>query len=338
MRFAALRILFFTLLALLGASGSAALAGGLDPIGTVTSAVSTVAGSTTIVSDLTGGGDATAPVSEAESVISGGLEATSGGGDSSTSSATSSASETSNGSEGAPSDSGSSAGSSGARRITGARTRFDRLPRLYETLLERVELGRNVEANIARLRTLLASASPELRVRILRLIHSEIARLERGGLTRRERAAARRLGRLMRALDKQDFSTSWRAPALLVRLESTGIGSLQPTVFAGPGATEWDPRLAYSPSPNDESSSGRTNGAGALLHGAPPTGSWYWLVLVLLTPLVCALLFMSIESFRRVPLPIWNAAAARASELRALALTLALAGCLGLWVLFWMLA
>jgi hypothetical protein len=81
------------------------------------------------------------------------------------------------------------------------RTRFDRLPRRLEALLERIELGRHVRANLRRLEQALASASPELRARVLRLIRAEIDRLQRGGTTPRER---RRIERLRLALERLD--------------------------------------------------------------------------------------------------------------------------------------
>jgi hypothetical protein len=94
---------------------------------------------------------------------------------------------------------GSSTGSRSARRSEPGtpRTRFDRLPRRYELLLERIEFGHNFKANIARLRALLAAASPELRARVLRLLRMEIRRLEQGGVTARERPALRRLRTLL---------------------------------------------------------------------------------------------------------------------------------------------
>src|SRR5918995_4531563 len=54
---AAIRVLFFILLAVGGVSSGAAAAGAqvIDPIGTVTSAISTITSQTTIVSDLTDG-------------------------------------------------------------------------------------------------------------------------------------------------------------------------------------------------------------------------------------------------------------------------------------------
>jgi hypothetical protein len=80
------------------------------------------------------------------------------------------------------------------------RSRFDRLPPRFERLLERIEMGRNVRANIRRLERALASASPELRRRVLRLLGAEIARLRRGGVTPAERRRIARLQQVRREL------------------------------------------------------------------------------------------------------------------------------------------
>ncbi|HEY3105532.1 MAG TPA: hypothetical protein VGJ49_01915 [Gaiellaceae bacterium] len=181
MRLPAVRALLCTALLLGGITSGAAIAGTVDPIDTITSAVSTVVGQTTVVSDLAGTATgATAGTSAATS--SGSLAQV-------TSSLTGSGTQSS-------SDGGSSA--QPKRRASASnpgspRTRFDRLPRRYELLLERIELGHHVRANLARLKALLASASPEFRARLLRLIRAEISRLERGGLTPSERSAVRRL-------------------------------------------------------------------------------------------------------------------------------------------------
>jgi hypothetical protein len=198
------RITFLVVLGLCGGFSSAAVAGGIDPVGTVTGALSTVASQTTVASDLTG---QTTVVTSQLSPTSGatGVEATNaatgvvgaatsgggGGGETSTS-----------GDSGAreKSRSGETRRSS---KDASARTRFDRLPRRYEVLLERIESGHRVRANIARLRSLLATATPRMRARILRLIRSEIRRLEHNGLTRRERLAARRLHGLLAKLTAQ---------------------------------------------------------------------------------------------------------------------------------------
>jgi hypothetical protein len=174
MRCAAIRFLLLVILALAGVASSAALAGAQlpDPIGTVTSAISTITSQTTVASDLTG------TVTSATSGGSGATNAVSGATDAVSGSATDS-------NQGSP------------------HTRFDRLPRRYESLLERIESGRNVRANIARLGALLASSSPQLRARVMRFIRLEIRRLEKGGLTRRERAAVQRLRTLLTTLQGQ---------------------------------------------------------------------------------------------------------------------------------------
>jgi hypothetical protein len=113
---------------------------------------------------------------------------------------TSSGSATSSGSSGGSARAGSREGARSGSRAARHRTRFDRLPRRFETLLERIEFGRNVRANIRRLEHLLASASPALRARVLRLLRAEIRRLRADGVTRAERARIERLQLTARAL------------------------------------------------------------------------------------------------------------------------------------------
>ena len=187
MRSAAIRGLVFGLLALGGLASGAAMAGAqLGPIDTVTSIVGSVTSQTTVASDVTGaaGGVLSSATGEATSSEPGTVAGP--------------AAESRSGS-------GSSADSSprpAKKSNPGSRhTRFDRLPRRYERLLERIEAGRNVEANTRRLRVLLASASPAMRARVLRLIRREIARLEQGGLTRREQGSVERLRALRSALE-----------------------------------------------------------------------------------------------------------------------------------------
>ena len=79
------------------------------------------------------------------------------------------------------------------------RSRFDRLPLRLERLLERIELGRNVRANIARLQEALASLSASERARVIRLLNAEIRRLRANGLSPTER---RRVARLLRAREE----------------------------------------------------------------------------------------------------------------------------------------
>ncbi|HYY77149.1 MAG TPA: hypothetical protein VE644_12590 [Gaiellaceae bacterium] len=125
---------------------------------------------------------------------SGGSGSTAGGG--STSSGSTSSGSGGTRSANSRSGSGREAGSRGTRH----RTKFDRLPPRFERLLERIEFGRNVRANIRKLEQLLASASPALRARILRLVQAEIRRLRRDGVTRAERSRIERLQLVKRAL------------------------------------------------------------------------------------------------------------------------------------------
>jgi hypothetical protein len=73
------------------------------------------------------------------------------------------------------------------------------LPRRAEILIERIELGRNMRANLRRLEALLRR-SPALRAQFARALRSELARLRKGGLTHAERRQVRRLIHVQRAL------------------------------------------------------------------------------------------------------------------------------------------
>jgi hypothetical protein len=87
-------------------------------------------------------------------------------------------------------------GTASARTSSGKAFRtFDRLPPRLERLLERIELGRNVRANLKRLEQMLGSLSVRERARLLRLVNAEIRRLRAGGVSPMER---RRIHRLLR--------------------------------------------------------------------------------------------------------------------------------------------
>jgi hypothetical protein len=147
-----------------------------DAVGTVKSSASGVAGSTV------GGANVASQTPQATASFSAGPSSGGSGGTST-------------------SDRGSAGGSHGDRKAPGRsyHTRFDRLPRRAEILIERIELGRNMRANLLRLEALLAR-SPALRAEVARALRSELARLRKGGLTRAERHQARRLVRVQRAL------------------------------------------------------------------------------------------------------------------------------------------
>jgi hypothetical protein len=80
------------------------------------------------------------------------------------------------------------------------RTRFDRLPLRLERLLERIELGRSLRANLKRLEQMLGSVSVRERSRLIRLLNAEIRRLRAGGVSPTERRRIQRLVRTRAAL------------------------------------------------------------------------------------------------------------------------------------------
>jgi hypothetical protein len=286
-----MRILLFVMLALGGLSSSDATAGAQsDPLGTVTSAIPTIASPTTIASGLTGG---------TTSGDSGLIDAVSGSTDgvlesgvlSGTETTGATSSDTDGGSESASRDDASSGSNRGS-----SHTKFDRLPRRVETLLERIESGRNVRASIARLSELLGSSSPQLRARVMRLIRLEIRRLERGGLTGRERAAAQRLRRLQITLEAQgsQFVSSGQ-------VQSSGIRTWAESGGGVLGATAGsESRPAESP----------TDGRGGPIANprlplpSPPSqlSLPYWLLL--LATIAGVMLFVAGASRHTLPLPV----------------------------------
>jgi hypothetical protein len=206
-----------------------------NAIGTVTSTTSGVVGTVGNAVDQASGSSAGSTVSSsAGSTVSGVADtATSVSGSSLATDSSSSGSTTSSGDRRSAS-SRRSASDSGASRPR-IKTRFDRLPRRLETLLERIELGQNVRANLRRLERALASASPEMRTRVLRLIRAEIARLRRGGTTPRDR---RRIERLRFALE---MLTRASPPAAELS-PTSGVASSEPvTPGEQPGRTRNEP-------------------------------------------------------------------------------------------------
>lgn len=221
---AAVRILLVSLV-FGGLSGSAVAGVQLDPADTLSSGQASDL--TNSVGDATDG--VTGTVDDTAETIAGTVNDTTGsvtggtfdGGGDSRSSLLDSATDSITGALSESSDSGadgtSSGGGSGSSPTSGRsssssgdgsasnrgspRTRFDRLPRKYERLLERIESGVDVRASNARLRALFATASPRLRTQISRLIRQEIRRLRKGGLTHEERAALGRLTPLLKALE-----------------------------------------------------------------------------------------------------------------------------------------
>ena len=291
----------------------------LDPIGTVTSAISTIASQTTVVSELTGSATSATSGSGATDAVSGAVGASGSG----------TTNVNSSGADGGSRSTSSGDASSGSATDSNPRsphTRFDRLPRRYETLLERIESGRNVRANIARLRALLASASPQLRARVMRLIRLEIRRLERGGLTRGERAAVRRLGGLLTMLQGQ--ATRW--PFSLGRVEGAGILS----ATTSGGGVEAATAGSESPRAGRAPTSARDGASNAiprlpLALPPPPSGLSYWWLL-LLAAITCVLLLFTGPPRQLLPSPVRGMVEVREQEIWALAVVVVLGLAVGL--------
>jgi hypothetical protein len=292
---------------------SGAAVGGLQtgPIDAVTSVVSSVTAQTTVVSEPTdtateggGAGASRATDSAATDALSGGAQALAGG-------------------------------SSGVRPGRTFHSRFDRLPRRYELLLERLELGQSPRVARARLRALLASAPPELRERVARLIRMEIRRLERGGLTARERPAAQALRRLLRRLDRQisgENVGAARPPGQSADTGSAGArGGGIASARAGSEARPADPARSRAGSRGE--AGGRTPW-GPLPSPIPPSSPLDWLLLLvlLLGGIGCLLVLLSLAPQRSDPSRAGGAVAVRRRKLRILALTVVLAGVIGLGV------
>ncbi len=199
-----------------------------DPVGTITSTTNDVVGTAddageTVTSTASGTADSIVVVTNAVSQTPQETASSSGG--------------SSSGGSGGPasSDSRSGAGSHGDRKTPGRsyHTRFDRLPRHAEILVERIELGRNVRANLRRLEALLRR-SPALRAELARAVRSELARLRKDGLTGAERRQVRRLVRVQRVLAPSASGSSFTLGAAST---PAGSGSLSPYPLVGVGPT-----------------------------------------------------------------------------------------------------
>jgi hypothetical protein len=157
--------------------------------------------------------------------------------------------ETSSGASGTREDSASGRNSASrsetrnARPGRGYRSRFDRLPRRAELLLERIELGRHIQANLRRLRALLAD-SPELRARVLRALQAELAHLRAHGVTAAERRQIRRLILVRTALASHTVG-----PALPSSPAAVEDSATPPPERAGDVSAA---RASSEPPPNEE--------------------------------------------------------------------------------------
>jgi len=353
---AAIRILLFVSLVFGGLSGSAGAGIQLDPADTLNSTESTVTTQTGDITDAIGSvddatddvteavddttdavtgsvNDATGSVSDATGSVSSGSAATgsvtnvlSGSTSSGADSTLSSGSNTSGSSGGSgETTSPSSRQSASASNRRSPRTRFDRLPARYETLLERIESGFRVQASIAQLRALLANASPELRATTLRLIRAEIRRLEKGGLTPKERAAVRRLTPLLKAvqaarlpdrISMRDGAASLTAASSYGRAQVAGANTGPPlsSERAGSGGDEAE-RWSGAPS-------------GPFFPLPSPPGPAYWLLVLLAA--IAGALWLGARAPRHVlPTGVRGIVQIRGAEISALATTIGLIAVVG---------
>lgn len=344
----AARILLFVSLVFGGLSGSAAAGIQLDPADTLNSTVSTATTQTGDITDAIGSvddatDDLTEAVDDTTDAVTGSVNDATGS--VSSGSATESVTNVLSGSTSSGADSTSSSGSNTSMSSGGSgettstssrqsasasnrgspRTRFDRLPARYETLFERIESGFRVQASIAQLRALLANASPELRATILRLIRAEIRRLEKGGLTPKERAAVRRLTPLLKAfqasrlpdrISLRDGTASLPAASSYGRAQVAGANTGPPlsSERAGSGA--------------DEAERGSGAPSGPFFPLPSPPGPAYWLLVLLAA--IAGALWLGARAPRHVlPTGVRGIVEIRGAEISALAATIGLIAVVG---------
>lgn len=180
----------------------------------------------------------------------------------------------------APSTSGSASSdgtASGGRSASGERagraspgkkfrSRFDRLPPRLERLLERIELGRDVRANLRRLQHALASLSAQERAGVLRLLNAEIRRLRADGVSAAER---KRIERLVRARER---IAAFGAPTATPATSAVGdAGARDPDPATGPplaggvlGATAGSDQAPTEKGAQKEGATGHSGSPGIL--------------------------------------------------------------------------
>lgn len=345
----AARILLFVSLVFGGLSGSAAAGIQLDPADTLNSTESTVTTQTGDITDAIGSvddatDDVTGAVDDTTDAVTGSVNDATGSvssGSATTGSVTNVLSgSTSSGADSTSSSGSNTSGSSGgsgettspsSRQSASAsnrgspRTRFDRLPARYETLLERIESGFRVQASIAQLRALLANASPELRATTLRLIRAEIRRLEKGGLTPKERAAVRRLTPLLKAfrasrlpdrISLRDGTASLPAASSYGRAQVAGANTGPPLSSERAG------------SGGDEAERGSGAPSGPFFPLPSPPGPAYWLLVLLAA--IAGALWLGARAPRHVlPTGVRGIVEIRGAEISALATTIGLIAVVG---------
>jgi len=277
-------------------SGAEGLPGTDDAVGTVTSTAGTV---TSTVDGVTSGvtstsGAASAAANTAAASLTGTASPTGGVTDPGSTDLTASGSSSSSQSTTGETSQGSGNQNARSGRASPGRSyksRFDRLPRRAELLLERIELGKHVMANLHRLEVLLASR-PHLRVLVLQSIRAELAHLRRGGLSPAERSRVHRLHTVRHAL-QQGMEVS---PA---SLSDPGLAPTPgPAVQTGAGSAvsgENDARVTSRAIKPPEAGAQSPSSLGSFLGrlpgpGAEGSGSWlntffsalFWVVVAIL--------------------------------------------------------
>jgi hypothetical protein len=218
-------------------------------------------------------------------------------------------------SAGGSGESGSTAGTAAWRqarpvgRAPRAKTRFNRLPRGLEALLESIEVGRHTRANLRRLQRAYAAAPPALRARILRLLRAEIKRLRADGLSAAERKKIKRLRLTLRTLKRTPIA----APATT---SSSAAGTATATATAGttqtangpdgavPASSEPRPFTGGSdPPPNASDPAGRESSGPIVGLPSPdsPSGLAVYLALAALLALSLAALALAAAPSQVLP-------------------------------------
>jgi hypothetical protein len=147
-------------------------------------------------------------------------------------------------------------------------SRFDRLPRRIEVLLERIELGTHLRANLRRLQSLLASR-PDREDAVLRAIRAELKDLRKGGLSPSERRRAARLRAVRRALEREPNSAS--SPASERRFSPAAVAAGGAVEAGSTGAADSGALTARPEHAGDEAGASGASGRG-------PIGSFLGLI------------------------------------------------------------
>ena len=143
------------------------------------------------------------------------------------------------------------------------RSRFDRLPPRLERLLERIELGRNVRADLRRLQQALASLSAREQARVLRLLNAEISRLRADGVSAKERKRIERLIRAREAIAELGAPASTPAVAdTSTRTRAAGSPPAGGVLGVSAAGRDASPGKAVPPTEAGSSGSAKTLDAG----------------------------------------------------------------------------